>query len=608
MRYTRRVRLLLPLALATCMLLSCTPRAHAVVAFVEAYVDGQAGVNGLALAQDVAVSPDGKHVYAVSEGDDAIVRFDRDPVTGELTFVDALVDGAGDVSGITQANGVAVSPDGAHVYVVSGADTGAVAVFGRNATSGALTFIEAKTNGQSNVSGLTAGKDVVVSPDGMHVYALGSVPGAVVTFVRNPSTGALTFLEKDEEGVNGLDGIASATELAISPDGKHVYVAAASDDSVAVFARNGSTGRLTFVEAERDGVAGADGIDGASAIAISDDGAHVYAGGANDDGLAIFSRDATNGRLTFVEAYHEGIGGIDGINSPADVAVTPDGTHVVVAASAESEVGVFARDPSTGGLTFVEAVGGSALGTVNSVRFAPGGKHLYTTARSSGAVALFAVTATPATTTASTSTTTTTDGVSTTLPSTTTSTSVTSSTAIGSSTTSVTTLGPTTTLKSTTTSQVPSSTTATTLLAASSSTTTTPAASTSTTTVPEPCALAPGGSPFDPIECRLEALESSTGTLAGLDTIRPKLDRSVGKALDRVTAAHGSCSFGRTKVARQRLRRAILQLARYAARLRSRTARETVVPDVRQTLGTEVDHILSAVRVLRGTLACPSDA
>jgi len=72
------------------------------------------------------VSPNGKQVYAVSEGDDAIVRFTRNPTTGALTFVESIVDGAGGVTGIAAANAVAVSPDGAYVYVVSGADTGAV--------------------------------------------------------------------------------------------------------------------------------------------------------------------------------------------------------------------------------------------------------------------------------------------------------------------------------------------------------------------------------------------------------------------------------------------------------------------------------------------------
>jgi len=103
-------------------------------------------------------------------------------------------------------------------------------------------------------------------------------------------------------------------------------------------------------------------------------------------------------------------------------------------------------------------------------------------------------------------------------------------------------------------------------------------------------------------------LEDITGSIAGLGTLRRKLDRSVGKAADRVAAAHGICSFGKTKLARLRLKRATIQLARYAARLRGRVARETVLPEVRRTLAANVDAIAADLTVLRGTLACPIDA
>src|SRR5947207_1292605 len=68
-----------------------------------------------------------------------------------LTFVEAKVDGVGGVAGLTGATSVAVSPDGGHVYVVS-TDDAAVAVFSRNLTTGSLTFVEAKFDGQNGVN------------------------------------------------------------------------------------------------------------------------------------------------------------------------------------------------------------------------------------------------------------------------------------------------------------------------------------------------------------------------------------------------------------------------------------------------------------------------
>jgi 6-phosphogluconolactonase (cycloisomerase 2 family) len=590
--YSHLVRFV-PLVFAILVLLPI--RAHAVVDFVESYVDGQGGVVDLAMPTDVAVSPDGKHVYAVSNADDAIVRFGRNLTSGALTFVQAIVDGTGGVTGIAAANAVAVSPDGASVYVASAGGT--VAVFARNATSGALTFVETEVNGQGGVSGLAGARDVVVSPDGAHVYAVGSAPGAVVTFARNPSTGALAFVEKDEDGAGGVDGIGGAAALVVSPDGAHVYVTGDADDAVAVFARDAGTGALDFVEAERDGVGGVDGIDGPLALAVSGDGKHVYVGGSSDDGLAVFARDAGTGALAFLQALHEGAGGVDGINAPAAVAVTPDGAHVVVAASAESEVGVFARNASTGLLTFVESVGGTGLGGIDAVRLAPGGKHLYTTARSSGSVSLFDVETIPPTTTSSTTSTTTSTGIvgTTFVPPTT-----------GASTTS----SPQTTSSSSTapgaTSSSTSSSTAATPTTTNGSTSTSPIPSTTTTLPTETCASRP--STFEVIECRLLALRAATGTTEALGTLRRKLGDSIDRAADRVGAAQGICSFGKAKPARARLAKARRQLARYVRRLRSKAAQRSVPNAVRSMLVAEAAAIQADVIALRRRVACPIDA
>src|SRR4051812_49261397 len=79
----------------------------------------------LAGAADVAVSPDGKSVYAVSSGDYSIVRFDRDTATGALTpqgcigDPDFIIPCGATAQGLYQAGGVAEEPDGKAGYAVS---------------------------------------------------------------------------------------------------------------------------------------------------------------------------------------------------------------------------------------------------------------------------------------------------------------------------------------------------------------------------------------------------------------------------------------------------------------------------------------------------------
>src|SRR2546427_9658116 len=66
----------------------------------------------------------------------------------------------------------------------------------------------------------------------------------------------LRFLEVQRNGSGGVTGLNGATGVAVSPDGKHVYAAGELDDALAVFTRDSASGALTFVEEQNDAVAG----------------------------------------------------------------------------------------------------------------------------------------------------------------------------------------------------------------------------------------------------------------------------------------------------------------------------------------------------------------
>lgn len=74
-----------------------------------------------AQAEAVALSPDGEHVY-VAALNGMVVVYDRDPADGTVSVVQTLVDGVGGVDGVDGARAIAVTPDGAHAYVVSSAE------------------------------------------------------------------------------------------------------------------------------------------------------------------------------------------------------------------------------------------------------------------------------------------------------------------------------------------------------------------------------------------------------------------------------------------------------------------------------------------------------
>jgi DNA-binding beta-propeller fold protein YncE len=151
---------------------------------------------------------------------------------------------------------ITVSPDGRSVYAAS---FRTVAVFRRDRSSGVLRQVPgeagcivatARPRGCRRGRGFRGYHSVAVSPDGRNVYVGSSGSDAVAVFARNRSTGALTQLRgkagcvsrSRREGCARGRGLFAAAHVVVSPDGRSVYVAASS--GVAAFARNRHTGRL----------------------------------------------------------------------------------------------------------------------------------------------------------------------------------------------------------------------------------------------------------------------------------------------------------------------------------------------------------------------------
>ncbi len=262
------------------------------------------------------MSADGLHVYVAGELDDAVAVFERQAVTGDLAFVHFLRDGVAGVNGLGNVRGTALSPDGKHLYTASPSDNG-VGIFARNATTGELSYLGIRVDGAPQppltLDGLAGAAAVAVSPDGSHVYVAGETDDAIAVFTRDAATGGLTFVEVKKDGLGGVDGLNGIRALALSDDGLHLYAAGALDNAVAVFARDAETGALTFVEAEIDGASGADGLAGASGVAVSPDGEHVYVSGETDSAIAVLARNPVTGALTPQPAGFDGVGGLDGL-------------------------------------------------------------------------------------------------------------------------------------------------------------------------------------------------------------------------------------------------------------------------------------------------------
>ncbi|MFV1967357.1 MAG: beta-propeller fold lactonase family protein, partial [Pirellulaceae bacterium] len=165
--------------------------------------DGTGGANYLDGAFSVSVSPDDKFVYAVARDNDKAITVFKREANGTLTFVETLRDGSGVPDGLSSPYHVAVSPDGKHAYAITtGDDT--FLVFSRNETTGQLTLedtfqdssIGSPIAGAKVISGLNDGRFLAISPDSNDIYTAASASNSVVHFRRS----SLSAFHGDQNG------------------------------------------------------------------------------------------------------------------------------------------------------------------------------------------------------------------------------------------------------------------------------------------------------------------------------------------------------------------------------------------------------------------------
>lgn len=315
--------------------------ASAQLAVLQTITDGVGGVDGISGVRHIEMSPDGHYLYAAANGDSAVAVFMIDPVSGLLSFEQVLKDdtAAGMSDGLQNARFLDISADGENVYVASYNEFAASA-FTRNLGDGTLTFLN-KEAGPLSVGAFTSLNEVAVSPDGNNVYTVSNSYTSVLA--RGP-TGALTYLDSYLESA---DSFAGGDALAISPDGQNVYIG--NGTFLDVTARDAGGG-LTHVTRYENNVGGILGISGPETIAITADGLHLYVGTYTDSSIAHFTRNPSDGTLTFQNYYSD----LDVCPDANEIRVVENGATLLV--SCLKTLAIYGRDVSTGELLSVVAI------------------------------------------------------------------------------------------------------------------------------------------------------------------------------------------------------------------------------------------------------------
>lgn len=358
--------------------------------FTNSFSESQNGVGGLQGTVAITVSGDDQQVYATGTESDALVVFNRNIISGELTYQETLRDGEQNISGLNFPVAIAVSDKFDDVYV---ADFGsnALLLFNRNQAEETLEFGFVERGSGQGIKGLRGAETAVVSPDGNYFYVASREGDAVSIFARNPENGSLTYVDYLEDG-GGLDGLNGATEMIISADGTDAYVTGFWDNTITHFQRDVNTGLLTFSDIEKDGLFEVDGISGANSLVFSEDENYIYVSGFWDNAIGVFARNTNDGTLEFVEAVFDGQNGVEGLEGITTLILNTEHNKLYALGSVEEAIAIFNINQQSGSLNFQEMIAAPAAVKMEQCNSG----NLYTVNPANSSVSQFEITATGA--------------------------------------------------------------------------------------------------------------------------------------------------------------------------------------------------------------------
>lgn len=194
----------------------------------------QAGPHAHAAVQD----PTGKFLLVPDLGADRVFvyRFDRSP--RQLTLVEGASYAAPAGSGPRH---LAFHPNGKFAFLIN-EFTAAVDVFAWDASGPQLRHIQSIGSLSPDYKGVNTGAEIAVSPDGRHLYVSNRGEDSIVGFSIDAAAGRLELIQRVSSGGKTPRG------FALHRRGAWMLVANQGADEVVVFRRDARNGKLTMTD------------------------------------------------------------------------------------------------------------------------------------------------------------------------------------------------------------------------------------------------------------------------------------------------------------------------------------------------------------------------
>jgi 6-phosphogluconolactonase len=138
-------------------------------------------------------------------------------------------------------------------------------------------------------------RHMVMSHDGKFVYVIHELIPQVAVFARNASTGALTHLQTIPSVPDGFKGVSNPAEILLDRAGNYIYASNREYGAIAVFAVDHATGKLARIQVIETGGTQPRGIE------LDPSGKLLFVGDQKQNKFILFAIDPASGKLTLTD-------------------------------------------------------------------------------------------------------------------------------------------------------------------------------------------------------------------------------------------------------------------------------------------------------------------
>jgi 6-phosphogluconolactonase len=286
------------------------------------------------------IHPDGRHLYTCNSGSPgAVSAYEIEPQTGQLKFLNRVPAGGTDTSYVS------LDQTG-HYVLVASYSGGNIAVFAIKSDGGLgdrTAFVQ-HTGHSVNPQRQTRAyaHSIIVDPSNRFALVCDLGLDKVFVYRFNAQDGSLTPNDPPFATIAPGSG---PRHVKFHPNGRWVYVISEIASTVTAFNWDSTNGTLAEFQSVSALPADFQGTNTSAEIMVHPNGKFLYASNRGNDSLAVFAIDQTTGKLTPVE--HVPSGG----TTPRNFAFDPTGKWIICSNHGSDNAFVFRVDENTGKLT-----------------------------------------------------------------------------------------------------------------------------------------------------------------------------------------------------------------------------------------------------------------